>query len=1051
MISFEPSSLLYTSPILVDDPHDVTKNGKKFELQYSSEMQSNFQSKTLGIFGNTKTNEDFLFESKKKGSTILFNKICLFPCLTIYEATEIFALSLKLNVHQINIEFIDDEDICSNNSKLLKISKENLYTSYSSTNKDTYSRVVSIGYRKIKLHISTSKYPPITFYENTFYSNYLQIGSYVNDIVKNTQKQKIKNLKITPNISALSLVLVYNGDKFSIDIPKVFNLHVAGKRYSKIYIQSQKVDANEMNEREMQYVKTSTEVSNPFNGISALYETCSLYLGEEISNGVILQCIDICENSVITVRFTVIDSQLNYDEIKKQIKKWSDDNLQKYLEETCIDDCIYNIDFKLKNYIPFFGDVTSSVIIPDGSLDDIGEINILMNQNIPTVKFPTKTSIQFSMYAFNNINIHQRFNYLLVNKDFVTDNVIQRSLLPTCHAGINITTGFVAVSSLYAGSYEESLYHYSMIIGLFSKLQGSIESTVIKEEQSLKAIKKRAISINKKRLLKILYATDPVLFGERKVGRGSRPYSGLAQKSEQRVVPITKAEYEIVRKEAPESTVELQNQTFKAQRLYLLCPYEKTRFVNFHSIPNQVCIPRCTAKLSNKSQLNFCIKSLDARGIEVVKTVENQSITLYNPIITRGRKCKLPLELSNIFPSYICVKLPVGLNEVDKYYNDQFNGKRAFIIKRDTTFEKYEIWTEYNKDVDYILTLFAERTVDDVFMITTETRPLLFSEHDVIRNFFANCTVKTNAQLKFFDFVETITGKSLKNMYSMGINEILRNIYKMYNIMVAVVNNIIFGIVYNDKLFSSPNFYWQYNKEEEFIQITQLTQLMIKEKVKLPTLGDFNEKYIDELYIDYKSEKIRGINYKNIFSFTQASEIPVSLDHLPKIQFDFAPVFKANILNTGDEEVKAEAREKRGRYLRDLQNMYLFVYLIIIDESFQNEDETEDEDDIQEKVGKLGKKQKNIQNYKFDQEEFMKFLDENGFLGKEDDIQLCNDDGKFVSWRKSKISKESMESFLKDLLFVDIYTITMIIYQQLQQSLKLTPYEGEKIYNKIIT
>ena len=248
-----------------------------------------------------------------------------------------------------------------------------------------------------------------------------------------------------------------------------------------------------------------------------------------------------------------------------------------------------------------------------------------------------------------------------------------------------------------------------------------------------------------------------------------------------------------------------------------------------------------------------------------------------------------------------------------------------------------------------------------------------------------------------------------------------------------------------------PNFYWQYNKEEEFIQITQLTQLMIKEKVKLPTLGDFNEKYIDELYIDYKSEKIRGINYKNIFSFTQASEIPVSLDHLPKIQFDFAPVFKANILNTGDEEVKAEAREKRGRYLRDLQNMYLFVYLIIIDESFQNEDETEGEDDIQEKVGKLGKKQRNIQNYKFDQEEFMKFLDDNRFLGKEDDIQLCNNDGKFVSWRKSKISKESMESFLKDLLFVDIYTITMIIYQQLQQSLKLTPYEGEKIYNKIIT
>ena len=99
MISFETSFLLYTFPIEVDDPKDILKLGKKFEVHYSNELQPYFQSKTLGIFGNTNTNENTLFEHTKKGSNVLsFKNICLFPCLTVYELTEILALSLNLNV-----------------------------------------------------------------------------------------------------------------------------------------------------------------------------------------------------------------------------------------------------------------------------------------------------------------------------------------------------------------------------------------------------------------------------------------------------------------------------------------------------------------------------------------------------------------------------------------------------------------------------------------------------------------------------------------------------------------------------------------------------------------------------------------------------------------------------------------------------------------------------------------------------------------------------------------------------------------------------------------
>lgn len=1049
MISFETSFLLYTFPIEVDDPKDVLKLGKKIEVHYSNELQPYFQSKTLGIFGNTNTNENALFEHTKKGNTLLFKNICLFPCLTVYELTEILALSLNLNVMQLKLEFLNMESICG--TKSYKLKHDHIYNKYNNINLNIYNKTTSIGYNKIIAHVLPSKLAPITFYENTFYNNYLQIGSYVNDIVKNTHKQKISHLNIMPSITSVSLCLIYNGEAVSIDIAKLFNIHTAGNQFSKVYIQSHKIDANEMNEREMQYVKTSTEASNPFNGVASLYEVCSLYLGEEVSAGVILSSLDICENSLININFTVIDSRLNYDEIKTILSKWSSTKMIKLLHDTYIEECVYDINFNVSSYVPFYGDVTSSLILANGSLKDIGEVNILTNQAIPTIKFPTKTSIQFSMYTFNNINTYYKFNYLLINKDFLTENLIQRSYLPTCHAGINLTTNFVSVSSIHAGSYEESLYHYSMIIGIFSILNKVGSESTVKEANTYKDIQKRAMKINKKQLLKILYSTDPMLFGERNVGNSKRPYSGLAQKSEQRVVPITSSEYAIIKKESPQSVADIQNQTFKSQRLYLYCPYKNTNVVNFHSIPNQLCIPRCTAKLSNKSQLNFCIKSLDVRGIELTQGAENQSITLYNPIISRGRKCKLPLELNNIFPNYICIKLQVGLRDLDTYYRDMY-GKKPFVIKRDTEYEKYEIWTEYNKDEDYILTLFAERTQEDVFMIMHDSKPLLFSENEVIRNFFANATVKTSTQLKFFDFVESITKINLDNLYALSINDIIKYLHKKCKLLVAIVNNIVFGIIFNGKLFFSPNFYWQYNKSEEFIQILNVIRGFKAKEIQLPDISDFNITYIKELYIDYKSDQIHGINYKDVFSFTKGSDISKTYKQFPKIQFDFATAFRSQILNTETEESKGPESGRINRYIRDLEYSYLFVYLIIINEELQENDYNEDDElDIQQKVSQITKRKKNIHNYKFNKEEFMKFLESNKFLSNETSIVFINETTKIVSWRKSKLEKATMTRFLDELQDVDIYSITMIIYQQLEQSLKINTSEGEKLYSKIIT
>ena len=130
----------------------------------------------------------------------------------------------------------------------------------------------------------------------------------------------------------------------------------------------------------------------------------------------------------------------------------------------------------------------------------------------------------------------------------------------------------------------------------------------------------------------------------------------------------------------------------------------------------------------------------------------------------------------------------------------------------------------------------------------------------------------------------------------------------------------------------------------------------------------------------------------------------------------------------------------------------LFVYLIIVNDSLQDDTTYEGSDaGIQQKVSQMGKRKKNIQNFKFEKTDYMKFLETNKFFSEETELQFLNNENKFISWRKSKVSKKSVESFLDELQDVDIYSITMIINQQLQQSLKQITVEGERIYHKIIT
>lgn len=1018
IISFEPHSYIYRNELAVTDPNEVCGYGKSFSLKYSDVLHLSKAQTKLGIFGTSKgSSGDDLFAHSRSKQVITFANLTLFPCMTIHDLLEVVALSLKLNITQIVVEFVEQGVLYRN-----EVDVEG------TSSLITYMRTASIGFSKIRIHVETSKLPPMTFADNTFYENYSQVSTYVGSLLQNCSRQKVSSIDVQPIISALSVILVNKNAKTNVDISRLFNMHHAGRKYSKIYIQSKRVDESELNEREMQYVKMCVNTDNPFNGVQSLYETCSLYVGEEALTGMVLTSIDICTNTTITLNFIVVGNELrimSYDELKTLIMKWLDANLKRILDDTEVDECVYDITFKTSDYKPSIGAITIAVSIPNGTIDDVGEVNAIMNQTIPSLRFSTKTSVQFASYAFESVVSRENFKYVLVNKEFITENVMQHALNPTVHIGYSIGTNVLTITAIRANSIEEAYYHFSMTIGAFGTLNiSNSSSNTLSEVKTFKEIQSRATKMNKKQLLKILNNSDPTLFGSRKVGRSIRPYSGLAQQQEQRVVPITKNEYDIIRKERPHSVANVENQTFKSQRLYLFCPHDRTQYINFHSIPNQLCIPRCTTKLSNRAQLMYCVKSLNIEGVEVEEGIENQSITLYNPIISRGRRCKLPSELINVFPGYICIKLNVDLGNVDTYYHDKFKDKRAFIIKRDALLERYEIWTEYNKGEDYILTIFAERTQNDAFMVTDGTKPFLFSENEGIRKFFEVAAVKSEAQLLFFNFVESILNKNLGDLYSLSTSQILSSLHTKFNIKLCIRKNIVFGFIHDGKLYFSPKFYWSYKKGNAFMEFAELRNAVVKQDVELPTLTDFDEKSIAEIYVDYATEMIRAIKYKNITIFVKSID-KNRLFRLPKIQFDFNTTFISSIDSVVrvDEDEEDDEKTTRRQYAsasgaRELLYTYLFVYFV-------------------HTINRTG--------IAFDKNDFGKFIIDNGYARDKEEKIL----GK--SWRRSYVSKNTLKGFIDDLLYIDNYNITEIIYNQIQRTLKLNIKDDERLYMKIIT
>ena len=1064
-----------------EDQKEIYNNG--FIIQFSSTLPQNIDTKHKNLFGNISIDNDelksfhlsiekrtinkSLIESlkpthensfsvlspktinhaKSEGTisvnipVLHFKNLCIFKSCTFKTLRYIIAYVLNINITDVDIRI----DFTANSPELTTLNDEHVNNLFESNLNRTFhhhleqrtqditvfKECISIGNVPLSILLINNNDNKINNYEEIFYPDYFATALYIKKNLLNMQKQKITSYPLHLNISHIIITLAYSGplDSHSnINIDKLFNLHRVGKPFSKIYLHSDNMDSYLSNPRPMQYVKTDISFTNVFKGLSSLFNTCSLYWGTEIDTGLTLQRIDVETNMTINLSFININSNNSYDKLIALIKEWLNVNLLKILKSTKINECIYNLNFDYAFYIPFISSVSASINVPNTAQSDIDALNEILSQEICKLKFKTRTSIQMNAYGFWNFSSVYRLLYLNSMHEFLTTNILYKDLLPNVHVGMNTDTdSSITISNAF--NYENLIYLFYFVLSAYSKISKNLsisDSGVIEtpsfQNMTIESIRTKCSKYGKN-LLKILEKTDPRLFGPRVIGKSPRSYSGLCQKHKQRAVPITKEEYEFLHDKVPNSVVNIRNQTYQDQRIYLFCPYKKYSFLNYHVFPNQLCIIRCTTKSSNKTQYNYCANALDAEHVvDIQNKYENQTITLYNPLITKGRKCRLPDELKDTLVNFILLKVNV-LSSIYRYCLSVYD-KHPFIIRRDPNERRYLVLSEYNETLDYVLIIQSEMN-DDYFIVLNEDtmKPLIFSENDEIKKFFISCVKKTESQYNFFNFIEKILKVNINQFYNEAVKFLLNKIRLEFDVKYVINEKFIYGIIWKKMLVMTPRFYWEFEDNATYtIPLFKAIEMVNSKSLDFPSVATLSYEYISDLYIDYVTKKVHMVKYYNSILIVKPFDITARFSNNFSIMFDYAALLMNlyNINETLKHDIK-NAKQIKVMNIADIVINYIYIYLM--------NDEKLDMEKIKQKLVSLG--------IVWDGPTYIVYTD--------------NTNKSYVSWRSSKINVEEFEYYFKKYAFISVNDNIKNIYNKFQEELKFKIYGTEAITPKIIT
>ena len=1053
MITFNESLFLYENKILVIDCHSTIKNVPQevkfkfkneqydaFYIKFSTKIPENIADSKNLLFTSYNIDEKFIkktiIKEENKQKYIYFPNICLPKSISISSMT--YMLGYLFNINRTSVTILSNyengnQNLCSFNKRDFKTNEPDYKFPHQTILKDDdYNVAINVLFigntNNLIIRIVKSDSMDISNYDEIFYKDYYIMMNRIRHILENTKKQNISTLQLSINYTQIGVMLCYHAPAEAmtrIDIAKLFCIHNSSN-YSKVYIHSDNIDNYLSNPRPMQYLKTSDTLTNVFKGVESLFNTCVLYVGQSIEEGLTLQRIEIYPSMNINLIFTNINVNASWEHLSSVLKTWIDQNYIRILKKIKLNEAIYSLKFDYNYYIPYFSKIIGSVNLPSLTITDIEDLNELIQLETCNARFKTRTSIEFNTYDFMNVVSKQNYVYLKGVHEFITVPIAYKELLPSVHVGINNDKGDLTFKNIT--SYECVLFILGLVVGSFKKLKLSDTSAIssstsisLSEKMDIKEIRKNSMKYGKN-LLKVLEKIDPHLFGPRKINRGVRSFSGLCQKQKQRVVPITKEEYEYLHKIVPMSVANLANQTYEQQRVYLFCPYEKYPFLNYHSFPHQLCIVRCTTKSSNRTQYNFCANSLGAEHInEINNRYENQTITLYNPLITKGRKCKLPEEFGSILVNFVLIKLNIDSNVI-KYCKDEYD-KAAFIIKRDNTHGRYLILTEYNKDNDYVL-IICDEIPDEYFIVIDEktSRPLVFSEFPELKKFFIDNIRKTDEQYNFFNFLEEILNVNLSEQYNQTTNTLINNIRKEYGVRYVSQNDRIVGVIHNKKFYSTPSMYWMFETDIGFTVLFKVIDDMMKNNILLPKVEEFDIENITKIYVDYSDKTCHMVLYKGVSMWVEPFSVTAEwkLKH-DVILFDnkakLMSLYNMNIerkMNTNNTQIKILD-------IAEVLRNYIYIYLI-------------DNDKIE--VDKILKQLQELEIVY----EGKTFIDHVNRKLKTN-----------ISWRTSKINIEDFNEYFKKYADLNPNSIIKTIYDKLQEELEFQPIKDEIISSKIIT
>lgn len=731
--------LLYKDKIPVSDPKSylTTKLGKRSEI-FIKFLDTPTKTEKKDIFSKTSISK--VIEKEYKSDTIYAQTI-LPKFLTVKEFKTLIAAILEIHTDAVDLNY---EPLIRNPLAF-----------------EIYESNAVIGNYKFSIIIKPTSKPRFNGYDTTL----IPILSKYNAFIASS---KLKKQTLYPMITSLSYVL-YNPKVFSIDIVRLFNLNKTSNKFPKICVHSDSLNSflNEPNGL-VASVKCLEPSLRPLQGIESSKNECTFIFNERIdAEGVIsVSNFSVLANGLIILYFKNMRQKTRANELKELIETWISKNSTSLLTEIHLDECIYDLKFSMKDFK--FTSLSHTMHVPIETKNKIHDLNSL--NLIPAFKsvYSMKSSFRENGVQTHSVSTQQLINrvsnistqYAATTMSFYFSTIIQINVLDDI-PGRKVKGLMIELRN--STSIENSSLILTAILG---RLDGEPMNVSKELLQSLREIDGRV-------RIKQLKNTDPIAFGNRITEAGDeKDYSQIVQSNDQRPSIITESEYKILKKEIPDSCLDVENQ-LTHERMRLVCPFEEYPIINYHAILKQPCIIKCTKNFSNKVQYELCDKMFNGNNEKNVETkFSSNTILKFTPNAEVGRRCYPPPEILNIFPNCHFLRctdeMPIGTYCMNKYRLE------VFVIQRFD--DHYIIETEYVTGKTYAIALVTQQNSSFILCDSESGRP--FEMNDKNENVFIQQLIKVsrrrNMNEKFVDFINRMfTARSEKsgNSEKNGENE----------------------------------------------------------------------------------------------------------------------------------------------------------------------------------------------------------------------------------------------------------------------------------------